>query len=144
MIENSCDAHIRPRGEANQHPTGSGPISPPPGVLLHLPLKSAKDDGGGDGFTDPEAATAAKIIAVHGQGDEAGEPKQHCQGIQGEDGEFVGKALKEARGEGEVGEHQQGPDGDEDQEADFRGGIVEEVILEPVGRWAVRKPHQHS
>ena len=85
-------------------------------------------------------ATAAKnmIILVNGQGDKAGEPEQHGQGIQGEDGELVGEAFKEAGGECEIWENQQGPNGDEDQKSDLgRDIVINYIVVILVGRYAV-------
>ena len=110
---------------------------------LHSPFKSAKHDGGRDRFTNANpVATAIQdtIILIHRQGDEAREPEQHGQGIQREDGKLVGKALKETGREGEVWQHQQGPDRHKDQEADFGRDIAAEcIVIEPIGRCTVGK-----
>lgn len=83
-------------------------------------------------------ATKNIIILEDGQGDKAGEPEQHGQGIQGEDGKLVGKAFKEARGEGEIRKNQQGPHGDKDHESDLgRDIVIERMVVVPVGRYAV-------
>lgn len=106
---------------------------------LDLPFKCAKDHGRGDRFTNANATTVAgEIVPIGGQGDEAGEPEQHGQGVEGKNGKFVGKALEHGGCQSEIGQHQEGPDGDEDHEADFRRHVaVEGVIIEPVGRCCV-------
>ena len=57
-----------------------------------------------------------------GEGDEAGEPEEHGQGVEGEHGDGVGKGGEEARRQGQVDEDEEGPDRGEDHEAVFRGG----------------------
>ena len=74
-----------------------------------------------------------QIVLEYRQGDPAREPEDHGHGIEGQDGEFVRCRGEEARGEGEVEQGQEGPDGDEDEEVDAGGGgIVEGLVVEPV------------
>lgn len=110
-----------------------------PDFIAHSPFEGPKDDRGRDCVTHSGAAASGEIIPIHGQRDKAGEPKQHGQRIQGEDGILVGEAREHGRGEGEVGQHQQGPHGDEDHEADFRRSIGEGKVIPPVRRCHARR-----
>lgn len=74
------------------------------------------------------------IIPPDGQGNEPREPKYHGDGVQGQNGKLVGEALEESRGQSEIWQHQHGPDGDEDEEADFGRSIREWNVVEFVGR----------
>ena len=68
---------------------------------------------------DESIANVRIIGAVipDGEGDEAGEPEQHRQSVQTEHGDRVGEGGEEARGQSQVDEDEEGPDGGEDHEA---------------------------
>lgn len=57
-----------------------------------------------------------QIVIQHRQRDKGREPEQHGQRIEGEDGEDVGEGGEEARGQGEVDEYKEGPDGGKEHE----------------------------
>ena len=117
------------------------PSNPPPNrrwTERDSPLKGAKDDGRLDlpAVTPDERAGLVVVEAIadvdalgllveDGEGDEAGEPEEHGQGVEGEHGDGVGKGGEEARRQGQVDEDQEGPDRGEDHEAVFRGGQAE-------------------
>ena len=54
--------------------------------------------------------------------DEAGEPEEHRQRVEGDDGVLVRQARQVDGREGEVGRCQEGPDGGEEEEVDLGGG----------------------
>ena len=88
---------------------------------IDSPLKGAKHNSGGHDVTDG-APAQGEILLEHRQGDPAGEPEDHGDGIESEDGVLVGGGGEEARGEGEVEEGEEGPDGGEEEEVDAWGG----------------------
>ena len=93
------------------------------------PLKSAKH---GRGLRRPANPALADQQGADedGDGDEAREPEEHGDGIEGQHGELVGEAGEVAGHEGEVGRHEEGPDGGEDEEVDGGGGGVDgEVVV---------------
>ena len=63
-----------------------------------------------------EPVQLVNIVIEYRERDEGREPEQHGQRIEGEDGEDVGEGGEEARGEGEVDEDEERPDGGEDHE----------------------------
>ena len=77
-------------------------------------------------FVDPiiNHVCAVQAVMEDGEGDEAGEPEEHGEGVESEHGEWVGKGGEEAGGEGEVDEDEEGPDGDEEEEGVLGGGVV--------------------
>ena len=110
----------------SSHPHQVGPNSP---------LKSPKHDRRLNLATVPSNIRARLEILIpitnidilgammpHGERDESGEPEEHSQGVQTEHGDRVGDGGEEARGEGEIDEDEEGPDGGEDHEAVFGGG----------------------
>lgn len=99
----------------------------------NLPLKSSKH-GGGLGAR-AHAAEAHAVVQPHGQRDEAGEPEQHGQGLDAEDGELVRGGGEAGGGDDQVHEREDGPDGDEDQIVDLRGRIGVPVRGPPVADW---------
>jgi hypothetical protein len=103
------------------------------------PFKSSKDNGGGHGITNPVTRAEWEIIVpIHSECDKAGEPEHHGHRIQSENGKLVGEAREEGGCQRQVGQHQQGPDGDKDHEADLRGSVDGNetvIIVEPVGRY---------
>ena len=108
-------------------------------------MKRAKDGGGGHDAADVIVAQMSPVTAIDGDGDEAGKPEQHGDGVDGQQDELVGIALEEGRGQGEVGQDEQGPDGGEEQEVDLRGRVVaEEVVVEPVDfyTWAEERARE--
>ena len=65
----------------------------------------------------------------HGQGNKPGEPEQHRQRIQTQDGELVGETREVGGCKSEVRNgDDHGPDGAEKEEADRVGGVVEAGI----------------
>lgn len=70
----------------------------------------------------------------YGQRDEPSEPEQHCQRVDGEDGELVRETREKAWSEREEGHGEdKGPDGDENEEADRIGReVLSAVAIIPV------------
>ena len=68
----------------------------------------------------------------HGQGDGAGEPKDHGDGVDGQDDELVAELLAEARHQYLVGNDEQGPDGAEEDEAEVRRDVAAVVVAKAV------------
>lgn len=80
----------------------------------HLPLKSRKHRRR---LRAPAhiPATEQQVGDKDGVGDEAGEPEDHGDGLDGQDGVRVCGAREEARGQGQEGhDEERGPDGGED------------------------------
>ena len=75
------------------------------------PLTGAKDHGGLDGVADVEMTGEAEIANEGGQGDEAGEPEEHGQGLDGEQDKGMSQGRQEGRCQGQIGQGQKGPDG---------------------------------
>lgn len=57
------------------------------------------------------------------QCDEAGEPKHAGDGIQGQNSLFMGEAWEVDGAKGKVDGHEEGPEGDEDEEIHLVGGV---------------------
>jgi hypothetical protein len=78
----------------------------------------------------------AVVVQAGRQGDEAREPEDHGDGLDGQHGEVVVGGGQHHRGEDEVGQRQPGPDGAEDEERDRGGRSIEEEVVVPVaGGW---------
>ena len=61
----------------------------------------------------------------YGQCNKSGEPEQHGQGIEAQNGEFVGEAWEVDGREGQIRDcDDHGPDRGEDEEGDAIGGVV--------------------
>lgn len=67
-----------------------------------------------------------------GEGDEAGEPEEHGQRLDGEDGEFVRRLNHEHWREGQVEQGQDGPERGEDEEIDLRRRRYIGVVVIPM------------
>jgi hypothetical protein len=67
---------------------------------------------------------------VGGEGDEASEPEDHGDSLDGDDSIVVGSDGEEDRGADQVGQHHPGPDGAEDEEGDFGWGAAQEGGVE--------------
>ena len=63
-----------------------------------------------------------QIPIEHRQRDEAREPEQHSQRIEGEDGDAGSEGGKEFGREAKVEDHEEGPERDENEEGVLRGG----------------------
>ena len=83
------------------------------------PLKGG-EHAGGPRRPARVAAAADQAAEEDGEGDEAGEPEEHGQGLDGQDGELVGRAREQPRREGQVGERGERPERGEDQEVVLR------------------------
>ena len=99
------------------------------------PLESPENDRCRHELADA-APAQLQVVLEYRQRDPAREPEDHGHGIEGQDGEFVRGGGEEARGEGEVEQGQEGPDGDEDEEVDAGGGgVVAGIVVVPVRGW---------
>jgi hypothetical protein len=97
------------------------------------PLERGKDDGSLCDIAD--LAKADAVTQKDCEGDEAGEPEEHGQGLGSQNAKLVaGSAVGESPGhDDEVGEGEDGPDGAEDEEVDLRGRHVVPVAVPPAG-----------
>ena len=98
------------------------------------PLKRAENRGRLRRPAQPPL-TARHGAHEDGHGDEAREPEQHGDGVEGQHGELVGEAGEVAGHEGEVGGHEEGPDGGEDEEVDGGGGGEDGEVVVVVCDW---------
>ena len=82
---------------------------------------------GGEGDAGLQRAVpAGQVVADGGAGedgerDEAGEPEEHGERVEREDDELVPDALVDARGRDLEADHQEGPDGAEEDVGELRG-----------------------
>jgi hypothetical protein len=67
---------------------------------------------------------------VGGESDEASEPEDHGDGLNGDDGKPVDGNGEDDRGTDQVGQHQPGPHGAEDEEGDLGRGAAQEGLVE--------------
>ena len=58
------------------------------------------------------------------ESDKSREPEQHGQGIETKEDDPVGDRREEFRGEAQVEDDEEGPDGDEDEEGILGGGVA--------------------
>lgn len=79
------------------------------------PDEEAKGNGGLDTLAKVVAA-AVGVAPEDGHGDGAGEPEDGGDGEYDEGGQAVVEARGEERDQGEVDEHEEGPDGAEEHE----------------------------
>lgn len=100
---------------------------------INSPFESSENTSGARG-TARVAPTGQQSAEEDGEGDEAGEPEEHGEGLDGQDGELVGRAGEEPGREGEVDEGEEGPERGEDEEVVLRGGVQawKVVIVVPV------------
>lgn len=99
--------HHRRRDNPTQIPNHGAPLP-----LIRLPAKIP-------------IVSIVQVAIEHRQRDEAREPEQHRQRVEGEHGEGDGERGEEFGGEAEVEDDEAGPDGDEDEEGVLRGGVGE-------------------
>lgn len=65
-----------------------------------------------------------------GEGDGAGEPEEHGDGLEGQGGEAVEDAGEVERGDADVGKHEQRPDAIEQHKVDpVRRGAAPAVVI---------------
>ncbi|KJR82413.1 uncharacterized protein SPSK_03672 [Sporothrix schenckii 1099-18] len=90
------------------------------------PQKEAKGNGGLEGAAVVVAAAVHRPPDVDGQGNAAGEPEDHGDPFEGERGEAVEDAGEVERGDADVEQDENGPDGVEEHKVEDggRGGVA--------------------
>jgi hypothetical protein len=98
----------------------------------NLPFEGGKHIPRRGGVARARVPAAPPDIAQAGsEGDEAGEPEDHGDGLDGDDGEAVGGDGQDDGGDEEVGQGEEGPNGGEDEEGDLGGDSVEDEEIVP-------------
>jgi len=98
------------RGDGEQNPTMPPPRQQPnpndtglDQAKINSPFESSEYTSGARG-TARVSPTRQQSAEEDGEGDEAGEPEEHGEGLDGQDGELVGRSGEEPGREGEVDE----------------------------------------